>query len=87
MQPRFAGVPSALVTRGCRTYVLHARVGELRSAVAVAGPFAAAGLGVAVILGGAACAAPALALAGCPLAAHAFALTVAGGDGRIACGL
>jgi hypothetical protein len=31
--------------------------------------------------------APAIAIAGCPLVAHALALTVAGGDGRVACGL
>ena len=31
--------------------------------------------------------ASAAAIAGCPLAAHALALTVVGGDGRVACGL
>jgi hypothetical protein len=82
------GVPSALVMRGRRTYVLHAAVSApRRCVVALAGPLAAAGLGVALILGGEALAAPGLVIAGCPLAAHALALTVVGGDGRVACGL
>jgi hypothetical protein len=82
------GVPSALVVRGRRTFVLHAAVGESRrSVVAVAGPLVAALVGVAFSRGGAGLAEPGLALAGCPLAAHALALTVVGGDGRIACRL
>lgn len=82
------GVPCALVMRGRRTYVLHATVGATRRAiVAVAGPLTVAALGLALVSAGAALAAPTLTLAGCPLAAHAFALTVVGGDGRTACGL
>jgi len=82
------GVPSALVTRGRRTYVLHAAVSpSRRSVVALAGPLAVATLGVALVLGGAALGVPSITIAGCPLAAHALALTVVGGDGRIACGL
>lgn len=82
------GVPSALVTRGRRTYVLHAVVTPVRrTVVALAGPFAVAALGVALVVGGAALAAPGLVIAGCPLAAHALALTAVGGDGRVACGL
>jgi len=82
------GVPSALVTRGRRTYVLHAAVSPTRrSVVALAGPLTVAALGVAFALGGAALGAPILVIAGCPLAAHALSLTVVGGDGRIACGL
>jgi hypothetical protein len=82
------GVPSALVMRGRRTYVLHAAVSPpRRTIVALAGPLMVAALGVALVLGGAALAAPTLVIAGCPLAAHASALTVVGGDGRIACGL
>ena len=82
------GVPSALVTRGRRTYVLHAAVTPTRrSAVALAGPLTVAGIGVGCVLAGALAAAPVLALAGCPLTAHALALTVVGGDGRVACGL
>lgn len=82
------GIPCALVTRGRRTYVLHARVSPTRrSVVAVAGPLSVAVIGLALVIGGAAIAAPTLSLAGCPLAAHAFALTVVGGDGRVACGL
>jgi len=82
------GVPSALVTRGRRTYVLHAAVSpSRRSMVALAGPLAVATLGVALVLGGTALGAPSITIAGCPLAAHALALTIVGGDGRIACGL
>jgi len=82
------GVPSALVTRGRRTYVLHARVTpKRRSLVALAGPLAVTGLGVGLVVAGSIVVAPAIAIAGCPLVAHALALTVAGGDGRVACGL
>ena len=82
------GVPSALVLRGRRTYVLHAAVERSRrSAVALAGPLVAAAAGVAVVACGTELAAPALVVGGCPLAAHAFALTVIGGDGRVACGI
>jgi len=82
------GVPSALVTRGRRTYVLHAAVSPTRrSVVALAGPLTVAALGVALALGGAALGAPSLTIAGCPLAAHALSLTIVGGDGRIACRL
>jgi hypothetical protein len=82
------GVPSALVTRGRRTYVLHAAVSpSRRSIVALAGPLAAAGLGMGLVVAGSIVVAPALAIAGCPLVAHALALTVVGGDGRVACGL
>ncbi len=82
------GVPSALVTRGRRTYVLHASVHpSRRSAVALAGPLVVAGFGICCVLAGALAALPLLALVGCPLAAHALALTAAGGDGRVVCGL
>ena len=82
------GVPSAFVVRGRRTYVLHARVGSRRRAiVAVGGPLTTSLLGVGLVAAGAALTAPVLAVAGLPLAAHAMALTVVGGDGRVACGL
>lgn len=82
------GIPSALVTRGRRTYVLHAPVGpSRRSIVALAGPLVAAGVGLGLVVAGSIVVAPVLAIAGCPLAAHALALTVVGGDGRIACEL
>ena len=82
------GVPSALVTRGRRTYVLHAAVSpSRRSIVALAGPLAAARPGHRARGRRTIVVAPALAIAGCPLAAHALALTVVGGDGRVACGL
>jgi hypothetical protein len=58
-----------------------------RSVVALAGPLTVAALGIAFVLGGALVAAPTLTIVGCPLAAHALALSVVGGDGRIACGL
>jgi len=82
------GVPSALVVRGRRTFVLHAPVGPTRrSIVALAGPLVVTLIGVAFSLAGTGLADPGLTIAGCPLAAHALALTVAGGDGRIACGI
>jgi hypothetical protein len=82
------GVPSALVTRGRRTYVLHRALAPgRRCLVALAGPLAVAAVGVACVCVGVLAGAAWLAAAGCPLAAHALSLTVVGGDGRIACGL
>ena len=82
------GVPSALVVRGPRTRVLHAAIAPSRRAlVAVGGPLVVAALGVALVLGGSSRRSPAATIAGCPFAAHALALTVVGGDGRVACGL
>jgi hypothetical protein len=82
------GVPSALVTRGRRTSVLHAAVAPgRRTVVAVGGPLAVAVLGFVAVGAGWVAAVPVLVVAGCPLAAHALALTVVGGDGRVACGL
>lgn len=82
------GVPSALVLHGQRTYVLHARIAPLRRAlVAVGGPLVVAALGLALVVVGILATSPTLAIAGCPFAAHALALTVVGGDGRVACGL
>jgi hypothetical protein len=82
------GIPSALVLHGRRTYVLHAKVAPSRRAlVSVGGPLVVAVLGLMVVIGGVLAGSPAVALAGCPLAAHALALTVVGGDGRVACGL
>lgn len=82
------GVPSALVTRGRRTSVLHAALPpRRRSLVAVGGPLAVAMVGVGCVTASAFAALPTLALAGCPLVGHALALTVLGGDGRVACGL
>ena len=82
------GVPSALVTRGRRTAVLHAAVApDRRVLVAIGGPLAVATLGAFTVGAGWLAALPFLVAAGCPLTAHALALTVVGGDGRIACGL
>jgi len=82
------GVPSAFVTRGRRTFVLHAALpAGRRSLVALAGPLAVAAIGVGCLASAALVTAPCLAVAGCPLAAHALALTVLTGDGRVACGL
>ena len=44
-------------------------------------------LGLGIVAAGWLAAVPVLVLAGCPLAAHALALTVVGGDGRVLCGL
>lgn len=80
------GVPSALVTRGRKTSVLHAPVGPRRRAlVALSGPLVACSIGAALVSAGLALSAPELAVTGCPLAAHALGLTVAAGDGRVAC--
>lgn len=82
------GVPSALVLRGVRTFVLHAPLEPARRArVAIAGPVAAVAAGLALVGSGAVCSAPSLVIAGLPLAAHALSLTVVGGDGRSACGI
>jgi hypothetical protein len=82
------GVPSALVLRGRRTFVLHARLGPARrSFVAVAGPGVAVSAGLALVGLGAAVSEPSLVIPGLPLVAHAFSLTVIGGDGRAACGI
>jgi hypothetical protein len=82
------GVPSALVTRGRRTFVLHSALPPgRRSLVALAGPLTVAAIGTVCLAAAALARAPCLAVAGCPLAAHALALTVFAGDGRAACGL
>jgi hypothetical protein len=82
------GVPSALVTRGGRTAVLHSAVAPRRRVlVAVGAPLAVAVLGSVIVGVGTLASLPLIVVAGCPLAAHALALTVVGGDGRVACGL
>ena len=81
------GVPSALILRGRRTFVLHAPVGPGRRAlVAVSGPGPVVALGLMLVVGGTAVVAPGLVILGLPLTAHALSLTVIGGDGRVACG-
>ncbi|MEO5633482.1 MAG: PqqD family protein [Gaiella sp.] len=82
------GVPSALVVRGRRTFLLHAPLAPARrSLVAVSGPAAAVAAGMALVLLGAAHAEPSVVVLGLPLAAHSLSLTVLGGDGRAACGI
>ena len=82
------GVPSALVVRGRRVYVLHAPAGARRRVlVAVAGPGASAALGSVLLAVAFTLGAPMLALAGGPAAAHAVGLSVLASDGRTACGL
>ncbi len=82
------GVPSALVTRGRRTYVLHAPVGPIRrSLVAVSGPALASVTGLALVVLGVAGSEPEVLILGLPFVAHALSLTVIGGDGRAACGI
>jgi hypothetical protein len=83
-----SGVAAALVVSGLRTYVIHPTLGPgRRQAVAAAGPGLACAIGVAAVVAGWYSGLPELALAGCPAAAHAVGLTVATGDGRVACGL
>lgn len=82
------GVPSALVLRGRRTFVLHAPLGTCRrSLVALSGPAATVAVGLALIVAGNLLVSPLLVILGLPLAAHAFSLSALGGDGRIACGI
>ena len=83
-----AGVGAALVVSGLRTYVIHPSLApRRRRAVAAAGPIVAALLGLALVAAAWLARSPELALAGCAPAAHAAGLTVATGDGRVACGL
>lgn len=82
------GEPAALVTTGRRVFVLHRPLpGARRLVVALAGPAAPSLAGVAAAGLAQLLASPALSIAACPLAAHALCATVAGRDGRIACGL
>ena len=82
------GVPSALVLRGRRTFVLHAPVGERRRAlVALCGPGVVVMVGLAFVVSGVAIGTPGLVILGLPLTAHALSLTMIGGDGRVACGI
>lgn len=80
------GVPCCLALSGWRVAVLHSPVPPRRRAVvAAAGPGAAFGLGVLLLA-----ASPMLADLALPsvvLAAHGLGVTVAGRDGRTACGL
>ena len=82
------GVPSALVLRGRRTFVLHGAVGEVRrSLVAVAGPGLAAAVGLVPVVAGNLLVSPLLVTLGLPFVAHAVSLSALGGDGRSACGI
>lgn len=82
------GVPAALTLTGPRTVVLHRAVGSARrEAVALAGPAAPALLGAALATAALATGEPMPGLVACPFAGHALATTVAGSDGRAACGL
>lgn len=82
------GIPSALVCRGLRTFVLHAPVGAgRRSLVAVSGPGVVVAAGLVLVVTGAMTVAPWLVILGLPLAAHALSLTVIAGDGKSACGI
>ncbi len=82
------GVPAALITNGLRTYVLHPKLPSRRSAlVGLTGPAGPALVGLVGAFVATAAAWSALAVLLCPLGAHALGLTVAGRDGRAACGL
>ncbi len=82
------GIPAAIVTRRLATFVLHPPlVGRRAVCVALAGPAApAAGAAIvaSVALGRGSVL---LAFLACPLAGHGLGATVAGSDGRAACGL
>jgi hypothetical protein len=82
------GIPAALITKGVRTYVLHARVAPRRaSLVGLAGPAVPALVGVVGAAAATIVGSSSLAVLACPLGAHALSLTVVGRDGRAACGL
>jgi hypothetical protein len=82
------GVPSALVLRGRRTFVLHAPVGEARrSLVAFSGPAITVAFGLVLVAAGHLLVSPLLVILGLPLIAHAVSLSALGGDGRSACGI
>ena len=82
------GVPSALVLRGRRTFVLHAPLGDARrSLVAVSGPAMTVVVGLALVAAGHLLVSPLLVILGLPLIAHAVSLSAVGGDGRSACGI
>jgi hypothetical protein len=82
------GIPAALVLDGVRTYVVHRSLPSgRRRLVALAGPCLPVAAGAALLAAGSAGGTSELAIAGCPLAAHALTLTVLAGDGRAACGL
>ena len=83
-----SGVGGALVVSRLRTFVIHRPLAPgRRRVVALAGPAAAACVGVTMVAVAWLSGLPELAVAGCAPAAHAAGLTVATGDGRAACGL
>lgn len=82
------GTAAALLLVGARTSVLHRALGRRQATrVSLAGPLVTGGVGVVLASIGLLADAPAVALAACPPAGHAFAATVIAGDGRSACGL
>jgi hypothetical protein len=82
------GVPAALITGGLRIYVLHPRLPPRRATiVGLSGPAGPVVVGVTGAVVATATTTPWLALLLCPLGAHALSLTIAGRDGRAACGL
>ncbi len=82
------GVPSALVLRGRRTFVMHAPLeAGRRSLVAISGPATTVAVGLALVITGNVLVSPSLVILGLPLVAHAVSLSALGGDGRTACGI
>lgn len=82
------GTPACLGMAGLRAWVLHAPLPPgRRLAVALAGPALPAALGALLALVAWAASSTPLALVAPPLLAHVLALSVAGADGRAACGL
>ena len=81
-------IPCCLANTGLRAFVLHPPLAPRRQAlVAAAGPGAGLVAGVLVAVLALLLEAEALALGTPTLAAHGLGLTVAGRDGRLACGL
>jgi hypothetical protein len=82
------GVPCCVVVRGVEPLVVHRTIRPFhRGVVAVAGPLAAAAAGWLLCAAGAVAGVAGLPIAALVLLTQPLALTVAGGDGRIACAL
>lgn len=82
------GVPCCLCLAGTAVFLLHRPLpGRRRGLVAVAGPLAAAAAGLTALAAAAALGLAALGPAALVPLSHVLALTVAGRDGRAACGL
>lgn len=82
------GVPCCLCLAGTAVFLLHRPLpGRRRGLVAAAGPLGAAAAGLVALAVAGALGLAALGFAALVPLSHMLALTVAGGDGRAACGL